>query len=420
MSSPFSYPLPPGVHPIPPSELDLRPDSEIDFILHNPPPVTSDKNIWLFWASGLPTLPPHHLRTVRTYHRRFARAGWTVRLLDRAPSSPLNIAHWLDASDASLFPAAFSQGTLGGRYAAQHTSDLVRWPLLLTYGGAYVDVGLMPIGDLDALWNATIGDPTSPIEVLAYDGGDPPASSPPHRTLTNYFLAAKRHNAFFARCHALFLRLWAARTSTDGMSADPLLRAVPHMDAGALSFTDEEGRVHGPAEVGVLLSDYIAQGQVMSLVLGLVDAEGGEGAEGWDGPRYAAERVYALEFMAGAQLVNELTAWDGRRAFELLSLSLPRSDEGEEEGGDQAKAREIVEQCLARSFAFKLATGLITRVMGDTLGSLWRAHPGADDVPGTYAAWLRHGMLFWCPDRLPARVERGVVGPLKVGGLLEE
>ena len=402
-----AYPLPPGTHVIPPLDLDLRSDAEIDAALRDPPPVTTDKNIWLFWDTGLDNLPSHHLRTVRAYHRRFSRRGWTVRLVDCVPASPLHVARYLDPADPSLFPAVFRRGAaLAGVHAAQHTSDLVRWPLLLAHGGAYVDVGLLPVGDLDALWESTVADPASGIEVLSYDGG-----TDHHRTLCNYFMAAKRDNPLFARCHALFLRLWEGRTSTEGMHAHPLLRSVPLMRADGLSFV-EDGRQYAPTDVAVLLSDYIAQGQVMSLVLGLVDA-----ADGWDGPAYATQRVFALEFMAGAQLVNELTGWDGRRAFELLSLSLPKPGEAESE--DQAKAREIVEACLGRSFAFKLATGLIVRVMGDTLGSLWRKHEGADDIGGTYAHWLRYGTVRWCPDRPPARVKREAM-PLKEGKLLED
>jgi hypothetical protein len=41
-----------------------------------------------------------------------------------------------------------------------------------------------------------------------------------------------------------------------------------------------------------MLTDYIIQGQVMSMVMGLVDDE-----DGWDGPEYVAKRVYAIEFI---------------------------------------------------------------------------------------------------------------------------
>ncbi len=58
-----------------------------------------------------------------------------MRVVDRALSSPGNVANFLDTSDPLLFPRAFIEGTVSGRYAMQHTSDLVRFPLLLTYGG---------------------------------------------------------------------------------------------------------------------------------------------------------------------------------------------------------------------------------------------------------------------------------------------
>ena len=39
--------------------------------------------------------------------------------------------------DLGTFPRAFVEGRIGGEHAAQHTSDLVRFPLLLRYGGVY-------------------------------------------------------------------------------------------------------------------------------------------------------------------------------------------------------------------------------------------------------------------------------------------
>ena len=268
---------------------------------------------------------------------------------------------------------------------------------------------MIQIGDLDRLWRETIGNPASRFEVFAYDGGAIEA-----RALTNYFLASGKGNPLFARCHQLLLRLWAAdggRTSTEGMHSSPLLRAVPLMGG---SFTIEDGeRKIGAEEASRMLTDYIIQGQVMTMVMGLVDDE-----DGWDGPKYVAEHVYSIEFMVGSQLINELTEWDGQKAFKLMSLPLPK--EGEVESAEQKQAREIVEACLQKSFGFKLAHGLILRVYGDTLGSLWRKHEGSDNVPGTYAHWLRHGTMYWNQDRIPSKVEFKVMEPLKRGPLLRE
>ncbi|KAF2757387.1 hypothetical protein EJ05DRAFT_476654 [Pseudovirgaria hyperparasitica] len=381
MPYPDDYPIPPGVHAIPHHLLDLRPDSEIDAAILNPPPVTSPKNIWFYWNTGYATMHPYAQRTVRAWHRRLSKHGWTIRVLDRSvPSSPSHISAFVPLTPSN-FPTAFLNGTLTGPYAQQHYSDLVRWPLLLAHGGVYADVGLMLIGDLDRLWSSTIADPSSPFTTLSFNAG--PSG------LTNYFLAALPLNPFFARCHTLFLRLWAengGRDSTLGMRDSPLLAGLPPWD-GAFS-----------PDVKARLEDYIAQGRVMQHVMQSVDA----GDDAWDGPAYVRTHVYAPDYTEHSQLINEFTSWSGPRAYALLSLRLPGADEEEDE--DHAHARTIVESCLSRSFAFKLAHGLIVSVLGETLGSLWRDNEGSDVGEGTYAAWLRHGMVFWTQDGIPTRM----------------
>ena len=403
------YSIPEGVHAIPDDLLDLRPDDEIDHEILHPRQVVDEKNIWFFWHTGFSHMHSYSQRTIRAWHRRFSKQGWTIRVLDRQPSSPLNVANFLDISDTGIFPRAFVNGIIGGDYAAQHTSDLVRWPLLLKYGGVYADVGMMQIGDLDRLWGQTVGDPASSFEILSYDSGDVQG-----RSLTNYFLCSGPNNPFFARCQRLLLQLWnedGGKVSTDGMHANPLLKGLPLM--GGEFTIQEEGRTIGPEETSKMLTDYIIQGQVMTMVMGLVDEE-----DGWDGPLYVADHVYAIEFMVGAQLINDITAWDGRKAFDLMSLSLPK--EGEIESEEQRQARDIVENVLSRSFGFKLAHGMILRVFGETLGSLWRKYEGSDNVHGTYAHWLRYGTTYWTQDAVPPTVDMWNPTPTKRGPLLRE
>lgn len=406
-----NYPIPPGLHAIPADQLDLRPDAEVDEELCTPrTPVTDEKNVWFFWHAGFAHMHPYTQRNVRAWHRRLAPRGWTIRVLDQVSGSRLNVAEFLDLTHPGTVPRAFIEGTIEGDYAAQHTSDLVRWPLLLRYGGVYADVGMMQIGDLDRLWRETVGNPSSPYEVLSYDGGKEDG-----RSLTNYFLCSGRDNPLFARCHKLLLTLWAAdggKVSTDGMHASPLLKGLPLM-GGEFSIVEKD-RTIGPDEVSRMLTDYIVQGQVMTMVMGLVDDE-----DGWDGPKYVAEHVYAIEFMVGAQLINDFTAWNGRKAFELMSLRLPK--EGETETAQQKEARTIVETCLQKSFGFKLAHGLILKVFKETLGSLWRANEGSDDVPGTYAHWLRTATTYWNQDDIPPPVRFKIPSePTKRGPLLRQ
>ncbi len=408
-----SYPMPPGVHAIPANLLDLRSDAEIDYDLLHPSPVISEKNIWFFWHSGYASMQPYTQRNVRAWHRRFAKHGWAVRVMDRALSSVGNVANFLDTADPSLFPRAFTEDAVTGPYAMQHTSDLVRWPLLLAYGGVYADVGLMQIGDLDRLWRETVAaeGPTSRFEVASYNCGGPDDC-----VLANYFLMARPGNQLFARCHRLFLALWASdggRTDTEGMHSSPLVRRMPLMGKdGGFTF-EENGRTVGPEESSRLLTDYIIQGQVMSLVMGLIDEE-----DGWHGPKYVAKHVYGIDYMVGSQLINQMTVWDGEMAFRLMSLHLPKG--GEVETEEQKQAREIVEACLLRSFGFKLAHGIILKMIGPTLGSLWRENDGSDNVPGTYAHWLRHSMTYWNQDGLPPTQEYKEIEPFKKGPLLRE
>ncbi|EIN10540.1 hypothetical protein PUNSTDRAFT_43418 [Punctularia strigosozonata HHB-11173 SS5] len=389
----------------------LSMDADVDFALCNPNPVTDDKNIWFFWHAGYETMHSYTKRDVRGWHRRFSKRGWTIRVLNTQSNrnSPLHLSKYLDTDDPATFPQAFIDGKITGHHALQHTSDLVRFPLLLKYGGVYADVGMIQIGNLDRLWNETIANPASPYEVLSYNFADV--------GLANYFLAARKDNPFFRRCHRLFLKIWEGRTSTTGMSESPLLKGVPMLQSP--KGFEEDGVFYSVEEASRILSDYIIQGQVITMVMGLLDEEGdGEDDGAWDGPAYVSARIYAIDYMVGSQLINLMTDWDGERAFALMSLSLPT--EGEAESADQAKAREIVEACLTKSFGFKLAHGLILRVLGETLGSLWRKHEGSDAVPHTYAHWLRYGVVHWDQAQLPPPKPYKTGTVYKKGPLLRE
>ncbi|RAL06563.1 glycosyltransferase [Aspergillus homomorphus CBS 101889] len=401
MESDQLYPIPAGMHAIPPNLLDIRDDSQIDYDILHPRPVTDEKNIWFFWTSGFQNMHPYTQRNVRAWHRRLSKLGWAIRVLDCD-----SVRNYLDIADPALFPRAFTDGTLSGTYAPQHTSDLVRFPLLLKYGGVYADVGMIQIGDLDRLWNETIADPESPFEVLSYFTG-----LPDQRCLMNYFLAARRNNPLFLRCHKLLLKLWEGKTCTVGMHASPLLKGVPLM-GGSFKIEDEDETIE-EEEASKLLTDYIIQGQVVSMVMGLVDEE-----DGWNGPVYIRDHLYGIDFMEGSQLINEFTQWDGRKAFDLMSLSLPA--EGEVETADQKQAREVVEGCLTRSFGFKLAHGLILRVYKETLGSLWRKYDGSDIVPGTYAHMFRYATVYWNQNAVPPTLEFTNLEPIKRGPLLRD
>ncbi|TAQ87799.1 hypothetical protein B7494_g3871 [Chlorociboria aeruginascens] len=105
--------------------LDLSPDSIIDENLLCPKHVseTNKKNIWFFWYTGYNNMDKGSQNIVR-----------------------------------ACFPRSFVNGTIDGNYDPQFTANLLRWPLLLTHGGVYADIAMIPIDQLDTLWRETISN----------------------------------------------------------------------------------------------------------------------------------------------------------------------------------------------------------------------------------------------------------------------
>jgi hypothetical protein len=72
------------------------------------------------------------------------------------------------------------------------------------------------------------------------------------------------------------------------------------------------------------------------MAVGLVDE-----AEGWNGLDYVKNHVYGIDFMSGSQLINDLTSWNMKAQFKLMSQKTP--ERGQEEVDQQKKAREIIQ-----------------------------------------------------------------------------
>lgn len=80
------------------------------------------------------------------------------------------------------------------------------------------------------------------------------------------------------------MKLWEGKTCTEGMWRNALLKGVPLTECSAS--VEENGVTIGPESLSRILTNYIIQGQVISMVMGLVDAE-----EGWNGPQYVANHI---------------------------------------------------------------------------------------------------------------------------------
>ena len=374
----MDYPAIPGTSPPPyailPPILATHPLPQS--LISSEPPIPGSKSIFAFWHSGIHTLPPYLLRNVIAWHRRFSPLGWTLYLLDTVPDSPLNVAHFIDTSSLSTVPEAFIRGTLSGRYAAQHTSDLIRYPLLLKYGGVYLDVGILQFGDLDWLWVEHISNPKSTYDFAGFTMGE-------ESQIVNFALMCGPDNPLVHRAHYILLKLWENKTNTDGMHLHPLVSHVPLMRVPHEVVVDDEGQ--GKMVINdAAMTDYAIQIQCMGSAQHWLDPE-----DDWNGPEYVNKKCWLLSMMDGAFAHEQMTSWSGQRQLSLLQLALPKG-EGENASEDHKLARKMVETTVGKSWCLKLGHGFSAKLFGgDTLGMLWRKHDESDCKPGTYAGWLR-------------------------------
>lgn len=169
------------------SPKDSRTDAEILQSLSQHAPVTSEKNVWAFWHSGLANMPAWNKRNVIAWVR-ILDPSWTVRILDSIPDSP---NYTLKYVSKDLLPQAFVNGTMDGPYVGPHSADFLRGACIWTYGGVYMDVGNILIRNLDRVCWRQLEDPSSPFEVsVPWMYGN---------VMANHFVAGRKGSVFIKR-----------------------------------------------------------------------------------------------------------------------------------------------------------------------------------------------------------------------------
>jgi hypothetical protein len=94
--------------------LDNRSDDQILDSLTNHVPVTSEKNVWTYWHSGVGSIPTWSQRNIVNWVRLLGPSS-TVRVLDSVPGSPNNALTWVNPGD---LPETFVKGTMDGPYGS--------------------------------------------------------------------------------------------------------------------------------------------------------------------------------------------------------------------------------------------------------------------------------------------------------------
>ncbi|KAF1952032.1 hypothetical protein CC80DRAFT_453099 [Byssothecium circinans] len=367
----------------------------------------NSKSIYAFWNTGIHNLPPNLLRNVLAWHRRLSPLGWKVYVFNTVQDSPLNISNFIDTTSKNVVPDAFRDGTLGGGYQAQHTSDLIRFPLLLKYGGVYMDVGILLFGDLDKLWTEHITNPKSPIDFSGFT-----MSEFPEISIVNFAMMCGPNNPLIRRAHYILLKLWEGKTDTTGMHKHPLVNHIPLMRVPP-DLVIEAGSADKMAINDESMTDYAIQIQCMGAAQRWVDP-----TDGWDGPKYVREKCHLFSMMAHSYAHEQLTSWDGALQHRLFMLPLP--NQGEKESEDQKLARRMVEEVVGKSWCLKLGHGFSAKLFGgDTLGIRWRKNPGTDCVEGTYGGWLRWAEGNVGQETLLERIDVGDYEPTMKGTLMD-
>lgn len=367
-----SWPIPTGTKLV--AEVDTRPESDIVTLLRSHfPPNDSEKNVWAYWHTGWDTMPSWCQRNVVDWVRQLG-PSWTVRVLDGIEGSPTHFRRYLGPEH---FPEALNANQMTGRYAATHTSDLLRLPLLYVHGGVWLDVGILLLRDLDdSVWDR-LADPESPYEFAAFAY----ENNPGDLSVINPWLAARRDCELVKRWHQTFLHVWGSSTECTGLSSHELFRHLKPWAVGSAAHQDMDDAQKRAAAASIM--DYGTQILCIERLLSIVDSQDGWDCRAWMGTK--ALLFPALKEMWQYQL---RTNFLGSKQFELLTT---RRDESEI--GKREEAEEFVQDLLANSMMMKLCHG--AGIMKSNLADFWDdpKHEGTDYFPDTFAGYLRWGSI---------------------------
>ncbi|KAK5125962.1 hypothetical protein LTR85_011317 [Meristemomyces frigidus] len=335
---------------------DMLTDAEILETLTKHAPVTSEKNIWAFWHSGVTSMPGWCQRNVSNWIRLCGPSGWTIRILDSTPESPNNALKFLPSE---MLPKSFVDGKMDGPYVGPHSADFLRGACLYLFGGVYMDVGIILVRDMDRICWKQLEDPASPFQVLApwmYD-----------TVIANHFVAARKGDPFIKRWHDLFVHLWTGPTNHSGLIETPLFAPL------------QDGMSFDNSRMSNFHWDFPAT-QRWSW---------STSAKSCAGDAFHILVFDVLQENWGGEATLGFAHF-GQRMFDLMNVRLDADRESQE----YKDAYKLTWRLLTKSSMQKIThgKGLTNDVM---LGVLWDMpeNEGKDCAEGTFAELLRYGTI---------------------------
>ncbi|PVH96439.1 hypothetical protein DM02DRAFT_599198 [Periconia macrospinosa] len=349
---------------------DERSDEQILGSLSFFRPVTSEKNIWAFWHSGIRSMPPWCQRNVCSWVRMHAYDGWTVRVLDSTAESN---NYFLKYVPESVLPDSFVRGKMDGPYVGPHSADMLRGACLYAHGGVFLDVGIPLIRSIDRVCWAKLEDPNTPYEIAA------PWVYGTH--IGNHFVSARKANPFIHRWHKLFCHLWEGHTNSAGLMKNPLMKILAEQP---LDLERAQKFQWGISQDPALVDEYVSQVMCWNRVCLLEDA-----GDGFSGVDYWASKVLlwdGLEETWGAETTLGFKGC-GQRMFDYFALPVDYNTTDE----NYEHAERLVWRLLSRSSMQKVFRGKAL-THDKELGELWDAdQDGNDCKKGTFGELFRYG-----------------------------
>lgn len=366
------FDLPPGTKALSSSKLDTRTEEEIIESLLNPnTDVTSQKNVWAFWDKGFAQMHGWQKRNVIGWARKLG-PSWTIRVVDYVEGSVSNLTNYVDSEDLA---ESVLHRTMSGAHLGQHVSDLLRVLLLYKYGGIYLDVGVMVLGDLEEIFWKKISDPQSPYRIGGF--------AHEHRknswgSLQMFCIVAEKGEEILLRWHRVMLAVWKGRTSSAGITHHPIFDGVPSEPNPRVLMAIK------PGSEGVLL-DYWVNLLAWEKLKVTIDE-----TSGFNGPEYIQKHVLLLNPMQEAFAAEVRTRMDTAKLFKMLTTSREATAEGVDPAL-KAEAKALVDYLLTSSTVMKLYHGHGYMLM-KPLATFWE-EPGNEDAdvkPGTFGEYLRY------------------------------
>ena len=368
-----SFEMPTGTKPLPTSLRDQRTEEEVTAALIDPPSqVTSQKNVWAFWDKGFEKLHGWQKRNVIGWVRKLSPTGWTIRVLDFIDGSPTNVLNYLNKES---LPEAVVSGHWTGSHSGQHLSDLIRLPLLHQFGGIYLDIGVLLLGDLErSLWNK-IADPQTEYRVGGF--------AHQHRanswgSLQNFCIVAQKDEEILQRWQRIMLEAWKGRASSEGIVKHPVFGGVPAEPNPRVLMTIKPGSE-------ALLQDYWVNLLAWEKLKVTIDEAGG-----FDGPDYVRKHVLLLDPMQEAFAAEVRTRLNTPRLFQMLTCPLDATISSVDPAL-HGEARALVDYLLTSSTVVKLYHGH-GYMLAPPLATFWEA-PGNEDADvraGTFGEYMRY------------------------------